>query len=105
MKAGLQKQQAPSPLVIWAGILTLFLFGSLELTRGFGYQSLFYRAWKGIALGSIIIAYAGGWSYVFTARHIAQRTRKYRREHGLCLKCGDDLKATPRQCPECGTAP
>ena len=34
-----------------------------------------------------------------------QARRQYRLEHGLCRRCGYDLRASPGHCPECGTIP
>ena len=40
---------------------------------------------------------------VFITRRRRRRTRRL--AAGLCVRCGDDLRATPRKCPECGAIP
>jgi predicted Zn-ribbon and HTH transcriptional regulator len=52
--------------------------------------------WLVLAAAGVLPALA----YVSASRRWRKR---YRLLHGLCAKCGYDLRATPDRCPECGT--
>jgi hypothetical protein len=41
---------------------------------------------------------------VWTVSFLARRRRKIA-DMSICSRCGYDLRATPRRCPECGTVP
>ena len=46
-----------------------------------------------------------GWMALATGLTYSALQRKRRRDHGLCSRCGYDLRPTPNGCPECGTVP
>jgi len=51
-----------------------------------------------ISIGLLMLVW-----HVWIAALVEQRN--HRILHGLCLRCGYDLRATPDKCPECGLVP
>lgn len=73
--------------------------------RAMPFQNLFipfYVPWlltlPSLFTGLARIAIAKKWAQLINLK------RKFRSRKGLCINCGYDMRATPNQCPECGTA-
>jgi len=39
---------------------------------------------------------------IYLRRWLRRRTTEFRAAHGLCLRCGYDMRVSPERCPECG---
>jgi len=94
----------PADLDLWyagrGGVgptFTYFSFGGFGWLEDQGLRAVFAPAWFAC------LAAAG-----LPAWHIPRDRRRRRtdrrKKRGLCPTCGYDLRATPDQCPECGTA-
>ena len=63
----------------------------------YGWHSRIF--WLAAAAANVAAGVLGIW-LVFRADR-----REKRHAHGLCVRCGYDLRATPTGCPECGAVP
>src|ERR1039458_6083331 len=90
--------------IVWASIIG-DRPSTIQGFAGFGYVKLQAMPLERVTW-AIIWPY---WSMILitlivpTAWLIGWRKKRKRREQGHCPKCGYDLRATPDQCPECGT--
>jgi len=76
-------------------IIVVMILGTLGIKENLG-------TWLMMAICALVIlpGNAIGLLTAFGARKIQAET--YRRQNGLCVRCGYDLRATVGQCPECG---
>ena len=73
-----------------------------------GFAGLSFRSQTTIGVLLFLFAPAAGWIaagllLMRSADRIVRVAYPYRA--GACAKCGYDMRATPGQCPECGTVP
>jgi hypothetical protein len=61
---------------------------------------LFMMAVSFLVISGAVIALVWGIADAFLGE--PERRKQGRVRAGLCAHCGYDLRATPRQCPECG---
>ena len=96
----------PLPIPKWVMSTRPRLADVLMGASGLGGAAL--RDWRPTA-GLIFIGFALCIGVLMLVWHtwvshlVEQRT--HRMLNGLCLNCGYDLRATPTQCPECGSLP
>jgi hypothetical protein len=66
-------------------------------TYGVRYRRLFAPAWS-------VVGLLGVTPVLWARRRWREGESAWRSTHGLCPRCGYDLRATPDKCPECGYA-
>src|SRR5687768_5050475 len=86
--------------------------GLLAAVAGGAYLYFFSAGWnhptdrdafdgEATLFGALCLAFSATTVVLTTAAMIAERW--YRGRHGLCRRCGYDLRASVETCPECGT--
>jgi hypothetical protein len=84
-------------------ILTTFVL-AIYLIFGTYVAYLKFRGWPPpypeVLLIPSCILFLLGFLELFIYKRV--KTKVSRRELGLCVRCGYDLRATPDRCPECG---
>jgi hypothetical protein len=78
-------------------------FETLQIRVGSLFDSFtFIPMWLIAAVTAILPLW---WALPFSVRGVRQILEHRKRRNGFCIGCGYDLRATPNQCPECGTIP
>jgi hypothetical protein len=68
-------------------------------------DTLLYVRNRSIGYGDLIIVFGVVPVLWLVHYSLVRSLRVQRRQHGLCVECGYDLRATPGRCPECGAEP
>lgn len=77
-------------------------FGEMQLLLLSEYRGGPSFLWVRLHLIEFLLASLIPWAVLLTRWLYRMRRRRLRAEHGLCLECGYDLRASTERCPECG---